>query len=573
MLFRSGGGGADLGFRSLLDSDNDADFGLHVATSADAGSNGANGSNGTNGANGGGGGAGGAGAAATALRARTATALEAAAKLVGGHGGGAGGGGGGGQQGAGGGGGGGGGAAGGGGGAQKCPATGLLNCGINAVTFAAAAGLSDTALIYPAFQPGYVAAGGYGGAGGDGGGGGSGGAGGSGGVGGAGGAGGGALEIRARGSLIVTGAVLANGAAGQGGTSGARGELGALGTAGSTGGSGREAFDYSAAGGTGGAGGRGGTGGDGGSGGAGGGGAGGGGGTIKLVGTTLSVSAGATVSAVGGLGGYNAGDSNRAATGAEGMVFGGSNVRQTTAGPQGTRIVDGAGRDIGSRGANPFFADGRSTAELPGTLASDGAGSEILLVNGAETYGQLKAGGLPAGSLLGALRERVEHAAPAGSLAALGHIHAIGSGSFQTPDFASSDLLVLITIGGIDLPSPALGIVDAAAGLSGFLRPLATGGWRTDPMFGGAGPELLATLESYQWWLTTVPGDAALRYNLTADGLSGAFGFSLALDQWAYLGADGVTFADLPTLVPEPATGWLWMLGLGGLAWRQRRRR
>lgn len=391
-----------------------------------------------------------------------------------------------------------------------------------------------------------VMTGGTGGAGGDGGQGGLGTPGDIGGFGGSGGGGGGALEIVAKGRLVIdpSSKLTADGGdgalGGAGGAGGARTPGGAAnsvrnpGTAGSV-----DAFGRSSnpgnPGGLGGPGGDGGAGGAGGDGGAGGGGA---GGTVKLVGSVFDGN-GADVSARAGAGG--GGD---AADGGEGRLVFGLNSGATAEQIAANRTL-GAGQVKvfdGPRGVNPFIRGGVETPFLPDLL--DGA-ALFGLLDGVDTRDAFFTPFLD--DLQG------------DPLAALLRLPS-GPGPLYAHSFFGFDWVFLLNLGYSPLEHPLLGI-DPAQTDSAFLTPLTLGGWRRDLAFGGDGDVILRELDAFAVYATLTPSDGTL-FNLSLNGAQSST--ELKLGQPVFFGAASV---------PLPASGWLLLGGLAAIGLLRRRSR
>ena len=312
-----------------------------------------------------------------------------------------------------------------------------------------------------------------GGRGGRGGKGGAAGTGGSGGQGGDGGGGSGLFDVVAFGNLDATNATFtARGGAGLNGRSGLSGELGEAAQAGDPG-------TQKADAGNGGTGGFGGFGGNGGNGGDGGDATGGAGGTIRLMGTTTTVT-GATVDATGG----NAGTSR---AGQDGAFLLGNNQAQSTAGVTQTtsQTVTGAGPQT----ANPFIVGGGDTPFLRG------------LVNGPEGFG------VSEDTVDAATRQAARDSNGMRTVAYVGTNAApvyggdsFAAGGFNTVEFVNLSEGNLDTLG--------LSISDTP-GAPAF-TPLQTGGIGSNTQLGGSGVTTpLTQLGAGERFLTTAPTDKA----------------------------------------------------------------
>jgi len=388
--------------------------------------------------------------------------------------------------------------------------------------------------------------GGAGGQGGLGGAGGAGGRGGNGAGGGAGGAGAGAFEIVANGRVNVgTGTSLlaqgGNGGAPNSSTQAGRtlGSAGNSGSSGSGGGSGAgggiNVFSAGdgGAGGSGGNGGNGGTGGLGANGGAGGGGA---GGTVKLFGSVVDAS-GASVDTSGGAGGN---------AGADGRFIIGSNV---AGGDPGSLIGASVSSFAGPVDDNPFV---KGSSDLTPYIADLAGGAELFgLLNG------VNGNDLNLLALLGVI--------PTNAVGALLRLD-VGSASYSD-NYTGFDMLMFINLTSSGLINPMLGI-DPSNTDTTFLTPLLTGGWATNPLFGGSGGfSALTLLDGFDIWATLIP-DSGTIFNASLDGagIQGLSGQYLANSQFAFISLNQ------PPSVPEPGTFLLIVIAAFSLIWARRRR-
>ncbi|MCU0868151.1 MAG: hypothetical protein MUF30_00910 [Burkholderiales bacterium] len=363
------------------------------------------------------------------------------------------------------------------------------------------------------------------------------------------------IDLTARGKVEIDGAFLVGGSLGTGGRSGSAGAAGAAGSAGQPGLAGAAGAVSPTApfpqGGNGGAGGNGGRGGDGGAGAAGmpgSAGGGGAGGSVRLGASVLAIGA-ATVDTAGGAGGQ------------AGRLLLASN----TAVGAGHGLAPRVEQQEGARGANPFTPGDVFTRQPEVTPYLPD------LEGGAERYGVMReaADAAPFAAIVGL--------APARAIAALARI--VDEAAVLGVDFIGFDLIVYVNLadhaldapgfslarilnfGGTDLTGVDLtpdllieGGPDAAGDvvLARAPQSLLAGGWTRDPLFGGAGAEVLAALRARGVYATLVESDTRLRAVMTADGLvaSGELG-----------PGGGVTYLAKP--VPEPAT---WTLVLVGTA-------
>jgi hypothetical protein len=602
----AGGAGGGGGLGQLLEApsfiQNEQTAYLVRRTRSDEQVSGGRGSEGGSGSNGSNGAAGGAGGAGESAQGRTVSVLNGHSVsrftyfLTGGNGGAGGGSGGTGGGGGGGGQGGGGGGGGGAGGDQRCA---LPVCSIN---FIGAPPLLVTSrdLIWT-LEP--SPNGSHGSLGGRGGPGGAGGAGGLGIWGGAGGAGGGVIEIVARGTVSIGGEVFARGA--DGGAvavyePGASGASGASGTTGVNGVPGirtnvdpyRDRLD-NATGGSGGNGGRGGNGGTGGGPGAGGVGGGGGGGSIQILATRI-VDAGGMIDVSGG----RAGGSPSGAKAADGAFFYAANNTLGARVSGGYEVVhEITGNPIGMRADNPYtrgFHWGNQTFfAAPEAYLPDSVNGATLLATGAELFGPL---GLDATELsiatqLGS-RAALPASGPAHPLTRLLHeirasapVNAIAALLQSESDIARSwlgfddfDAVMYVNLLGGLLFDPMLGIAAPSADVGGMLD-LMSGGWESDPFWGGSGPQRIGALDPFGAWMTLMPTGWDARFSFGAAGLAQR-SFALGDRRIAYLLDDGgLAFAALgldfppeePAGVPVPASLGLLFGAVGGLAALRRR--
>ena len=318
------------------------------------------------------------------------------------------------------------------------------------------------------------------GTGGDGGAGGRGGRGGLGGDGGRGGGGGGAFEIAAKGRVTVGagGDLNARGGLGTSGANGLSGDAGGVGLAGASGTAG--SLPTTGNGGVGGNGGAGGSGAAGGSGGLSSGGAGGGGGaggTVKLFGTIVDAS-GAPADTSGGAGGDGGGGETPfgvnpdGGDGEDGRLIFSSNV----AGGGATGVGTNPQSFDGQRGNNVFIKGADSTA-----LIAD-------LLGGADMFGLLA--GIDANATD---FDAIRAGAPGNARAALARFDLGPTG--YSDDYIGFDMLLFINLLPTGLLNPMIG-VDPLGQDAGFLESLRVGGVANDPLFGGSGPQVLASLEA-----------------------------------------------------------------------------
>ena len=316
-----------------------------------------------------------------------------------------------------------------------------------------------------------------GGAGGPGGPGGTGGHGGSGQTGGAGisgGAGGGAFSVTVYGRSFFGNALNSLGGNSSGSSTvvsssdQTAGGSGAAGTAGAPGGSQTQAFTVSAGnGGPGGAGGGGGNGGAAGQAALGAGGGGGAGGTVWIA-ASDNHTAGSTANTSGGSG------TSGAASGGNGRFIFGNNSSQTL---QTTITNASLTTTSGPTRANPYIPGNPATPMIPN------------LVGGAEAFGIT-------GQSTVLDYHSVLDAAPHGSGVALLKIH-VGGTPVDT-DFPGYDYLLFINLENSTVLAPSMGV-------GGTIAPLQVEGFANDPLFGGAGPQTLASLGAYQVFTTLVP--------------------------------------------------------------------
>jgi hypothetical protein len=266
---------------------------------------------------------------------------------------------------------------------------------------------------------------------------------------------------------------------------------------------------------------------------------------------------------VGGLGGAGGAGGNR--SGALGAGGAGSQGQAGAAGATGGKGVAGAagnngsivlGNNVllptsisvlgagvtpttGSQGANPFINSGAKTPYIPS------------LPGGAELYGVL--GNVTAQD---AFFQPFSSAAPKGAIAALIRVQT-GPGVFDL-GFTGFDNLLFVNLTGSALSLPELGISETGPD-GGFLESLMTGGFATDPLFGGDGPVDLGSLAGFDVWDTLIP-DSGTLFNFAGDGYS-LTSVSLEDGDAAFL----VPTRGGPGTVPEPATLGLVLAGLLGL--------
>ena len=282
---------------------------------------------------------------------------------------------------------------------------------------------------------------------------------------------------------------------------------------------------YSHEGGPGGGGGFAGSGGDGGTGGTGGAGGGGAGGTIKLIGSAIVTDATTRVDASGGL-------SPGGSPGQDGRLLFGDNIGALYSGA-GTYQTPETG--IGPTRMNPFLAGNPATPFIPG------------LVGGAEIYGLTGLSPVNLASILAS--------GPSGAIAALMRVDV----SPDMPDFVGYDALLLANLSSEALDDPMFG-----AGAEGFSSPLLQQGYMLDPLFGGPGPQVLASLDSDNVYATMIPDDVTDFVSLNAGfrGLSySATAASLANGEALYL----------TQTIPAPGALMLAGIGAWAIGWIRRR--
>jgi hypothetical protein len=244
-----------------------------------------------------------------------------------------------------------------------------------------------------------------------------------------------------------------------------------------------------------------------------------------------------------GVAGANGGAGVGGASGHNGSFVLGNNVLLPT-----SISVLGAGvtPTTGAQGANPFINSGAKTPYIPN------------LTGGAELYGVL--GNVSAQD---AFFQPFSSAAPKGAIAALIRVQT-GPGVFDL-GFTGFDNLLFVNLTGSALSVPELGISET--GPDGcLLNPLMTGGFATDPLFGGDGPADLGSLAGFDVWDTLIP-DSGTLFNFAGDGYS-LTNVALEDGDAAYL----VPTQGGPSTVPEPTTLGLVLAGLLGLGVIRRRR-
>ncbi len=336
---------------------------------------------------------------------------------------------------------------------------------------------------------------GVGGDGGQGGDGGAGGDGGRSGAGGPGGGGGGALELAARGVVQVAGEFHVGGGSGLTGDLGSDGSPGLPGQSGDPGlpGAGLNPPNQNGR-----NGGDGGTGAPGGLGGLGGSGAGGAGGTVMFTGSLISAGSPAIFTG-GGRGGFGA------SAGGQGRFV---ICSHDTSGSWGT--VSGAQIEThpGPMAANPFIDPSSETPYIP------------RLAGGAELFGLLE--GVTAADIGTILDD-----APEGAGAALARLD-VGPAGYDV-DFDGFDMLLFMSLEPLAQAAPQLGV----SADTGFLVDLLAGGYLTDTLFGGPGPQPLTSLGAYEVYATLVSESRAASCNAAVGDVS-ILGASLSNGDVAY---------------------------------------
>ena len=319
-------------------------------------------------------------------------------------------------------------------------------------------------------------------------------------TGGIGGGGGGALQIYAYGAIDIGGGLLANGANGGNGQTldnhqtGSGGVGGQPASAGSPGDS--EAGLYGGTGGSSGSGGTGGAGGDGGYGGIGGNGGGGAGGTLELISSVLLGSG--VVSATGGPAGSTNNFGPGPGDGGSGRIADSFNDSDNFAGTQAGTMV--AAAQAPPMDVNPYISGSPSAPTIPD------------LVGGAEAFGLTT---LSTSAFAGLVAN-----APEFTGMALFREH-IGPGVYDA-NFGGYDELFAINAGTIPLSNVKLG-----AGAAGYLMTLEQGGFANNPVFGGAGAQMLAMLGAGQVYVTLVPSSAT-NFNVSFQVSGQTFSASVA---------------------------------------------
>ncbi|MEJ2392689.1 MAG: hypothetical protein P8019_14980, partial [Gammaproteobacteria bacterium] len=155
----------------------------------------------------------------------------------------------------------------------------------------------------------------------------------------------------------------------------------------------------------------------------------------------------------------------------------------------------------GLRADNPFLSDA-----LPTDLQSTPYIAAVT--GGAELYGLLE-NPLPGAGLFDDPRTETitegPFTAPANALAAVLRLD-LGPGPFAE-NYTGFDMLLFVNLSDIALSNPSIGVNESAT-------DLLTGGFRTDPLFGGSGgPQDLNVLEPGAVWATLIPESEGLTLN------------------------------------------------------------
>lgn len=359
--------------------------------------------------------------------------------------------------------------------------------------------------------------------------------------------GGGAVEVVARGAVVVGGVMSVRGADMVDDGSWYR-SPGSSGLAGAAGRAGEIAVSVPGRMSTGGSGGRGNNGGggaDGGDGGYGAYGGTGGGGTVRIVAARI-VDERPTVVTEGGRPVF----SNNP-TGASGRFYYGSNendrLRYASGAVVGNIVIDDTtGRAYGTRAANPFIRLSSGASVQTPFITSWLANGTELLAAGAERFGIVSAG---AAALAQPLVDRLRAGSPTSASAAL-----VRERSFAGLVMEGFDALIMVNLTGRSLLEPKLvGFGDAGYSQ---MSALLAGGWAQDAAFGGDGADAILALQANGMYLTFVPSDTAsdlLRFGFSVDGV-GTSGVLTRDGQAMYLST---------VAVPEPGT---WAMLLAGVA-------
>jgi len=126
-------------------------------------------------------------------------------------------------------------------------------------------------------------------------------------------------------------------------------------------------------------------------------------------------------------------------------------------------------------------------------------------------------------------------------------------------------MLLFLNLTGHGLTAPVLGI-DPNGIDTTLLVQLLTGGWATNPLFGGSGPDALSMLDGFDVWATLIPENGTI-FNATVAGagVQGLSGLDLTNGQFAFITQVA------PPGVPEPGT--LLLIGIASLWLMAARRR